>query len=357
MRFKKGIFVLLAVFCLSGISCSSLDTKYKPVYKYTDDNGKEIYDWPAGSETGMIDVHGGKVAYRIYGKDKPGVPIIFVHGGPGGTYNYLYKQLCLAEDRPVVLYDQLGSCLSEISPEFQTEEKVKTLFTIDRYCDELNSVVNYFNFKNFVLGGYSWGCMLELEYAAKYNPSGLKGIVFIGPFLNVDTWLKDAERLIKSLDGGDEMWQEVVQCESSHNYTDRYNQINEIYSQNFTDRHKQDSFDKPNMNNEDVFSPKIAGVDVYDYMWGNSEFVCTGTLQHHDSTPLLNKIKVPVLYISGQYDSGTPQAAFDYCSKTPNGEVAVIPGAAHHTYMERPNEFNVILTEYLKRIEGAQNHE
>ena len=103
----------------------------------------------------MIDVHGGKVAYRIYGKDKPGIPIVFVHGGPGANYSRFYKQISLAEDRPVLLYDQLGSLLSEIDQEYLTEEKIKSLYTIDRFCEELDSVINYFNFKQFVLVGHS----------------------------------------------------------------------------------------------------------------------------------------------------------------------------------------------------------
>ena len=73
-------------------------------------------------------------------------------------------------------------------------------------------------------------------------------------------------------------------------------------------------------------------------------------MQHHDSTPLLEKINVPVLYTPGQYDEGTPEAAFYYCSLTKNGEVAVIPGSAHASSQERPVEFNTIVREFLNRL-------
>lgn len=161
MKFKKlssivlSFCLVLAICAAPLTACTNPADKYKPVYQSTNEQGKEIYAWPEGSETGMIDVYGGQVAYRIYGKDKPGIPLIYVHGGPGGNYSAFYKQLPLAEDRPVVLYDQLGSPLSEVAQEFQTEEKVKTLYTIDRYCDELNSVIQYFGFKQFVLYGSS----------------------------------------------------------------------------------------------------------------------------------------------------------------------------------------------------------
>ena len=146
---------LVASLCVVGAGCSSSVDKYKPVYKYTNEAGKDIYDWPAGSETGMIDVPGGKVNYRVYGKGKKGTPLVCVHGGPGGNYTCFYKELPLAEDRPVIMYDQLGCPLSEIDESFQTADQVKNLYTIDRYCDELESVINYFELKEYILFGTS----------------------------------------------------------------------------------------------------------------------------------------------------------------------------------------------------------
>ena len=143
---------------------------------------------------------------------------------------------------------------------------------------------------------------------------------------------------------------EIRQCEASGIYTEKFDEINDLHSRNFGNRHPDSNYDRPYMNQTNSGHEIIANVNVYEYMWGKSEFSCTGTLAHHDSTPLLAKINVPVLYISGQYDSGTPQAAFYYCSKTPNGEVAVLPGCGHSLIVERPVEFNTILTEYLNRL-------
>ena len=67
---------LIASLCVVGAGCSSSADKYKPVKTSTTEDGKDIYAWPAGSETGMIDVPGGKVNYRVYGKDKKGTPMI-----------------------------------------------------------------------------------------------------------------------------------------------------------------------------------------------------------------------------------------------------------------------------------------
>ena len=103
----------------------------------------------------MIDVPGGKVNYRVYGKDKKGTPMVFVHGGPGGNYSCFYKQISIAEDRPVIMYDQLGCPLSEVDPSYDTAEKLKTLYTIDRYTDELDAVIKHFELNEFILYGTS----------------------------------------------------------------------------------------------------------------------------------------------------------------------------------------------------------
>lgn len=161
MKLKRILSTLLCVclvasFCVVGVGCSSSVDKYKPVKKSTNEAGKDIYEWPSGSETGMIDVPGGKVAYRVYGKDKKGTPLVCVHGGPGGNYSNFYKQISLAEDRPVILYDQLGCPLSEVDESvYNTPDKVKSLYTIDRYTEELDCVIKYFELENFILYGTS----------------------------------------------------------------------------------------------------------------------------------------------------------------------------------------------------------
>ena len=193
--------------------------------------------WPEGQEEGFIPVDGGSVFYHFYGKDKTGIPIIFLHGGPGSTGECFFKQTALAENHPVVIYNQLGSTGSAFSEEITTVEQAQEYLTIDHFVHEVQTVVDYFGFDEFVIVGRSWGTMLAVEYAAARKPKGLKGLVLNGPFLNVDVWCDDAQRLIRSLEGGDEYWKIIQECEASENFSDeRYSQINEIYSNHFYSR-------------------------------------------------------------------------------------------------------------------------
>ena len=153
------------------------------------------------------------------------------------------------------------------------------------------------------------------------------------------------------------MLEHVKQCEATGIYDEEFDQINTIFSSNFNNRHKGCNFDRPYMENENGPHLTVQGVDVYVYMWGESEFSCTGTLQHYSSTKLLADLNVPVIFIPGQYDEGTPESAFYYASLCPKGiaEVSVIPGAGHSSCQERPEEFGAVLSNFAKRIDNNLN--
>ena len=54
-----------------------------------------------------IPVTGGRVWYRIVGSGSA-IPLLILHGGPGIPHDYLEELEVLADERPVIFYDQLG---------------------------------------------------------------------------------------------------------------------------------------------------------------------------------------------------------------------------------------------------------
>ncbi|MCR4710093.1 MAG: proline iminopeptidase-family hydrolase [Clostridiales bacterium] len=297
-------------------------------------------------KTGHIPVDGGSVIYRTWGEDKPGIPVIFLHGGPGSSCYYFFKQCVLGENRPIVFYNQLGSAGSDVSDEYTTAEEVKKLFTVEHFVEELESVVKYFDFDEFVILGHSWGCMLAIEYAAHKKPEGLKGIILSGPYLRTETWVNDAERLMRSLPDGDAIWDHITECEEKGEYDAEYERMANLYLDNFYSRIPGAMEGTPKEPDTKV----VDGISVYEYMWGRSDFSGTGTLHSRDSTPLLKEVEVPILYLAGEYDNGTPEASVFYRSFTPNGEICVLPGCAHDLTRERPEEFNAVVEAFLRRI-------
>jgi Rhodopirellula transposase DDE domain len=62
---------------------------------------------------GHVEVTGGRIWYRVVG-DTNATPLVTVHGGPGATHDYLEPLQALADERPVVFYDQLGAGRSDV---------------------------------------------------------------------------------------------------------------------------------------------------------------------------------------------------------------------------------------------------
>src|SRR5690606_41558600 len=105
---------------------------------------------------GFIPVTGGKVWYRISGNG-PGIPLLILHGGPGSKSNDSDPLRGLGTDRPVIHYDQLGSVKSDRPSD-------TSLWTVDRFVEELGQVIKALELKDFHLLGHSWGTMLAASY-------------------------------------------------------------------------------------------------------------------------------------------------------------------------------------------------
>lgn len=105
---------------------------------------------------GMIPVPGGRVWYRIVGKDAPGIALLVLHGGPGAPHDYLENLGALADERPVVFYDQLGCGRSE-------RPDNPALWQLDRFVAELAAVRQALGLDRVHLLGQSWGTMLAVQ--------------------------------------------------------------------------------------------------------------------------------------------------------------------------------------------------
>jgi proline iminopeptidase len=148
---------------------------------------------PAAGE-GFVAVPGGKVHYRIMrsGDSATKPPVLLLHGGPGGrscTFSVLSD---LAKERPVVMYDQLGSGRSERPSD-------TTLWRIDRFVLELAAVREALGLRRVHLLGHSWGGALAAEYLLTKNPTGVLSVTFSSPLLSTARWIADARRLRATL--------------------------------------------------------------------------------------------------------------------------------------------------------------
>ncbi len=75
---------------------------------------------------------------------------------------------------------------------------------------------------------------------------------------------------------------------------------------------------------------KLQNPQIAAYMLGTSPFTPGGTLHDYDATPFLSQVRVPVLFIVGEFDVAGPDIVRRHASLTPGARLVVIPHAGHH---------------------------
>jgi len=281
---------------------------------------------------GFVDVPGGRVWYRIDG-DGPGTPLVVLHGGPGASSYYLESLARLGDDRPVVFYDQLGAGRSDMPSD-------TTLWRIERFMAELDSVRGRLGLREIHLLGHSWGTMLATDYLLA-GAEGIRSVIMASPALSVALWERDADTLILTLP--DSIQEAIRIHEADGNFESPAYQaaVAEFYARFLTLR------GGPQV--DSTFAH--FGAELYGYMWGPSEFTATGTLRDYDRTPRLGELTLPVLYTTGEFDEARPATVAYFQSLTPGAEFAIIPGSAHLTTIDAPEAFADTVRRFLRAVE------
>jgi proline-specific peptidase len=299
--------------------------------------------FPAPEREYMIPVTGGRVYVRVNGPmDSARPPIILLHGGPGGTHAALLDALELADERAVILYDQLGSGRSGPSDN-------PANWTVARFTGEIDAIRHALGIKRWYLLGHSWGGTLALEYGAR-RPPELAGLVLASPLISTRSWLADANVLVAKLPQA--VQQQIHQCESAKPPPQSLCDAATVqFYKEFNRREPSSAALKAYRSPQDRgFNAKL-----YNYMWGASEFVSTGTLKDYDGEPLLAKLDGRhTLFLVGQYDEARPVTAEMFAERVAGSELAVVPGAAHGTFTDRPDETVAILRAWLRRQDSAK---
>ncbi|WP_423410493.1 proline iminopeptidase-family hydrolase [Heyndrickxia sp. MSNUG] len=289
-------------------------------------------------QDGFVEVTGGKVYYEIYNLEATGTPVIILHGGPGSSTYSLKGLKALSEDRPVIMYDQLGCGKSDRPTD-------TSLWNIDRFVEELGQVREALKLEEVHILGHSWGTTLAAAYMLT-KPSGVKSVIFSSPCLSAPLWEEDQKRNIAKLP--DEVQETIRRCEAEGT-TDsaEFKEAIGAFSKEFVYRGEPD------------FEWIKAGAgmknpEVYQTMWGPSEFTVLGNLKTFDCTSQLNEIDCPTLYTCGRFDEATPETTEYYSSVTPNSKFHVFENSAHMAYMEEREEFMQVIGGFLKKVEEIE---
>jgi proline iminopeptidase len=283
----------------------------------------------------MLPVDGGRIWYKISGTGH-GTPLILLHGGPGFSSFYLKPFEALGDDRQVVRYDQLGSGKSD--PTTDT-----TLFTIDHFVQDLDSLRSSLGCGKVDLLGHSWGTILAFEYY-RAHPDHVASLILASPALDIPAWERNARRLVGTL--SDSAQQAIRDAEATKDYdAPAYQAAMEEFYGKYVWRHPVEA-------DLDSTMATFNG-GIYNYMQGPSEFTITGTLKSYDVTSELATIKVPTLYTVGEFDEADTATVRHFADLTPGAEFVVLAGAAHLTTWDAPEQSVRVVRGFLRTVDST----
>ena len=286
---------------------------------------------------GYLGVPGGRVWYRIAGGGR-GVPLLILHGGPGFPHDYLEPLAALGDDRPVVFYDQLGCGRSDRPDE-------PSLWTLERFVEELAAVRDGLGLERIHLFGHSWGSMLAAECLIG-GAAGVTSLVLASPILSARRFRLDAARLRAALPA--DMTDALDRHEAAGTTdSDEYQAATREYYR----RHLQGTamIEAP----EPLLRSRAGSNDaLYEHMWGPNEFAFSGTLGTFERTDRLGELGVPTLLVCGRFDECTPEATASYAARIPGAELVVFEQSAHMAHLTEPDLYLNTVRDFLRRHDG-----
>lgn len=284
---------------------------------------------------GFLTVPGGPVYYRVLTEGE-GVPLVILHGGPGGSSCSMGVFADLP-GRPVVVYDQLGSGRSG-------RPRDEGLWTVERFVEELHSLRQQLGLRRMHLMGHSWGGALAAAYVLTKGSAGIESLILASALLSTADWIADAQVLKRQLPAE---LQEVMARHEAAGTTDHpdYRRAEQEYNRRFVSR-------KPRGPVTDC-AGSVRNELIYRQMWGPTEFHATGSLKSFDVTGRLGQLRLPVLFLVGQYDEARPVTAARYQQMVQGAKLAVIAEAAHALWFDNREETLRVLKDWL--AQGYQN--
>ena len=240
------------------------------------------------------------------------------------------------EKYTLIYYDQLGSYYSDTVED-------ETLLTLERYVDEVEQVRAGLGLERFAILGHSWGGMLAIEYALKYQNQGfLKGIVISNMTASNDSYEKSIAEVRRRLLEPEELtYLEAI--EVKEDYDDkRYKEIvfEKLYSQCIFRGEEWPTF----------FETEKMAHNVYNKFQGNNEFIVTGTLKSWDRWENLKEIRVKALVIGATHDTMSVEDKKEMARRIPGAKLLICPEGSHFAFWDDVQNYYRGLQEFLETI-------
>lgn len=327
---------------LSFVFIVSCQQKSPTVQEYfaTKDSGVQV----AGIK--MIPIKTDVGTFKVWTKtigNNPRVKVLLLHGGPAMTHEYMeaFESFFPKEGFEIIEYDQLGSYYSD-------QPTDSSLWTTERFVEEVEQVRTALGLTkdNFYILGNSWGGILAMEYALKYQQN-LKGLIICNMMASIPDYEKYNGVLRAQMRPS--LVDSLQQYEAKGLFKDpTYQEL--VFNEYYT-KHLCRLPEWPEPVNR---SFKHINESIYVMMQGPSEFKVGGRLLTWDRKADLPKITVPTLTVGAKYDTMDP-AHMEWMSKqVQNGKYLYCPNGSHLSMWDDQQVFMDGVIKFIKETDAGK---
>ncbi|HYB78849.1 MAG TPA: proline iminopeptidase-family hydrolase [Thermoplasmata archaeon] len=294
--------------------------------------------WPT-SESRFLDVDGYRIYVRTFGGRHTDRTLLCVHGGPGGTHDYVLplSDLTRAGFR-VVFYDALGCGRSDLPDDRKRFTLEHDLYVLERVRRSLGS-------GRIHLMGSSYGGMLALAYASRHSDH-LLSLNATGGLCDVPFATREMRRLVRGLPGRTQAVLRKYARRGEFSHPEYEAAVMEFYR-----RHVCRLWPWP----EELVSTMMrTSRPVYGTMNGPNEFTIIGNIKAIDFSDELERISVPTLILHGRYDEVTPAVGERMHERIRGSCFHVLPRSSHVSFWEERAAYMRLVRRFLRDVEAKR---
>ncbi|EGV42949.1 alpha/beta fold hydrolase [Bizionia argentinensis JUB59] len=297
----------------------------------------------------MIPIKTAKGTFNVWTKrmgNNPRMKVLLLHGGPGGTHELFenFDGYLPNEEIEYIYYDQLDSYYSD-------KPNDSSLWTIEHSVEQVEQVRKALKLDkdNFYLLGQSWGGILAMEYALKYQDN-LKGLIVSNMMSSIPEYEKYAAEVLGP-QLPENVYKEIKAMEAAEDFGNpRYT---ELVTQHYYTKHvlNMPLDEWPEFVNR---SFKHINPNIYIYMQGYSEFGVTGnaTLKGWDISNRLNELEIPTLMIGGTHDTMDPKYMTWMSTQVKHGR-SLTTNSGHISQYDDPEAYFSGLIQFIKDVDNG----
>ena len=262
----------------------------------------------------IAETSGAAIYFETRGE---GDPVVLVPGFASGAWSWAWQLPDLVRSFRIITFDPRGISRSKLNDGAEV--------SIELIADDVASLLDQLEIGTANLLGISFGGFVGQQFAIKY-PDRLKRLV-----------------LASTSFGGPNHVKPSTETLASFAETDRLNSAARMrknlvmaFSEDFAVHHADEVERFCSLREENPLAEDVYGQQLSSAMMFNAE-------------DELGRVQAASLVISGDRDTVVPfPNSINLAARLPNAKLAVIADAGHMAFIERAEEFNRIVAEFLK---------